>query len=134
MKYIFFSFLVLGLTSCSLSNPLRENPSKNAVPAISVGEVQISDSGASVSSGSVSVDVDSGVLVGSESGNISANEDGVNVVSRDNTGTIRKNGVSVGTGTKIPAPKTGDIEKDPEIQDITKDIDAIFSDIEKGGK
>lgn len=40
--------------------------------------------------------------------------------------------ISVGTGIQISPG--GNMEKDPEIESITQDIDKIFSDIENEGK
>lgn len=107
MKYIFLVFLLLGLSACSLSNPF--NKDADTVPDASVERVQVSDSGASHSGSSISSD--SGTSVSSESGS-----------------------VSVGTGAKTPVQNTDDMEKDPEVQSITDDLDKIFSDIENGGE
>lgn len=121
------SFSALGLASCSISNPLSKNPEEHTVSGIDTGGVQISASGVSVSSenGNVSIGADGNVSVGSA---------GVNVSSGNSRVSVGKDGVKVGTGIRIPVQETQTGTKDPEVEQITKEIDDLFSDIEKGGK
>ena len=79
--------------------------SKTEEVSVSAPGVQISSSGVSVSSGTESVSVDvQGGVLQSDSGSMSV----------------------TGTG--------GDVLENQEIQSIQQDIDAIFSEIEAGGK
>lgn len=90
MKYIFFSFFLLGFTSCSLLNPLDKSSEGNNISPIDMGGVQVSGSGVSVSSndGDVSIGADGKILITNDSGSISTREDGTSVISGDNTVTV----------------------------------------------
>lgn len=136
MKYLVFSFLLLGLASCSFSSPFSKNSEGSTVIEVNTGGVQVSDSGISVSSesGSVSVGADGNISVKNNSGSVSISENAAMVTSSGNTVSAGKDGVKAGTGIQIPARTTDDMEKDPEVEKITKEIDNLFSDIEKGGK
>ena len=57
---------------------------------------------------------------------------GMNMTNGDQTMTMSGGVVSVGTGIKIPVGGSSDM--DPEVENITKDIDKIFEDIGKEGK
>ena len=118
MKYFLFLSVLFGLTSCSLSNPFREDLPGNPSLKTDKIDVRVSDSGASTSSdtGNISVVVDSGGILSSHTGVISVSESG-NIV---------------GTGAETVIYETDGMGKDSEIRDIMKDIDKIFSEIEKG--
>lgn len=90
MKYLFLSFFLLGLTSCSLPNPLDKSPDGNSIPNIDMGGVQISGSGVSVSGddGNVSVDASGNMLINNASGSVSVGDDGMNVTSGSDAVTV----------------------------------------------
>jgi hypothetical protein len=136
MRYIFLVFLVFWVVSCGATVPSSENISVKNAWDINVGWVKVSDSGVSVSqeSGGVSVSSDGNVQMTNGSGTITAGGNGATMTQGDNTMTAWENGVSVGTGSKTQINSTNDMEKDPEVQKITKDIDTMFDDIEKEGE
>ncbi|MDD2891911.1 MAG: hypothetical protein PHQ95_03020 [Candidatus Gracilibacteria bacterium] len=105
MKYIILSFLLLGLASCSVPNPLNDDSTK---------EVNIQD-----------VDfktlTESGIITGS--GN--ENEENTGSISEESeSGTLNES-----RETQHEEKEDDDVTKDPEIESIQKDIDKIFEDI-----
>ena len=136
MKYMVVSFLFLGLVSCSLQNSTGEDMEKWVIVNPNTKWVQFSDSGISVSneSGSVSVDSNGSVNVDGSSGDVSVPKDGNVSISWNSWITIGGTKILAGTGVKVSSIETVDMEKDPEVQKITDDIDKMFDDIGKEEK
>lgn len=104
MKYIILSFLLLGLASCSVPNPLND---------YSTEEVNIEN-----------VDfktlTESGIITGSGNEN---DENSGSISEESKSGTLNE-----GRETRHEE-KEDDVTKNPEIESIQKDIDKIFEDI-----
>lgn len=129
MKYIILSVLLFGLASCSLSNLSQESSEENTASGTSREWTQNSDSGALTSSGDINGESED------SSGSISEDASETGTVSSESGDIIRdEEDVRIGTGIEKWDKETNDVEKDPEVQSITEDIDKIFSDIENGGK
>ncbi|MDD5197972.1 MAG: hypothetical protein PHN60_03890 [Candidatus Gracilibacteria bacterium] len=129
MKYIILSVLLFGLASCSLSNLSQESSEENTASGTSREGTQNSDSGALTSSGDINGESED------SSGSISEDASETGTVSSESGDIIRdEEDVRIGTGIEKGDKETNDVEKDPEVQSITEDIDKIFSDIENGGK
>ena len=129
MKYIILSVLLLGLASCSLSNPFQEDSEENTASGTNREDIQESDSGAFTSSGTKERENED------NSGSISEETSETGTVSSESEDIRRdEKDVRIGTGVEKWDEEMNDVEKDPEVQSITEDIDKIFSDIENGGK
>lgn len=122
MKYILIITLCFGLVSCGAGNN---------IPNINVGGVQISSSGVSVGdeNGKISIGADGTVDMKSASGSVSIGGSGMTVSSGKDTVSVGADGVAIGTGMKISSTGVLDLSKDPEVQNIQKDIDKMFEDI-----
>lgn len=129
MKYIILSVLLFGFTSCSVSNPPSEISKENTASGTSLEWIQDSTSGSLTTSGSENIDSSD------NSGSTSEEARETGTIS-SGSGETRRDEEDVRTGTGVGKwdTETDDMSKDPEVQNIQKDIDAIFSDIEKGGK
>ncbi|EKD29956.1 MAG: hypothetical protein ACD_78C00200G0001 [uncultured bacterium (gcode 4)] len=119
MKYFLLSLFLIVVSSCSFSNPIGDDL---------LEETRETSSGTNKewTQGSDSA---TGVMISSGSEAPDENTASWSVSEKENESDINSSG-SDGT---VPV-WTNNMEKDPEVQSIQRDIDAIFSDIEKGGK
>lgn len=106
MKYLIL-LVLFALASCSLSNPLDNGSQQETVSGSFIEDVQESNSWTVTSSG------------------MEDTED------KNNSGSTSEEVSGIGEKWE---KETKDISKDPEVQKIQQDIDALFKDLEKGGK